>query len=700
MDTESEDNHDRLSKIVSDALRCQGFFMERVNIYRSKCLLCEKIGQYIGGKSVISCGSNLAEGSEIVGSDMDVMKILPGTICINENSDFSDGGINIFTLSLDNCKQGYTRLRAHSILENSFLPQMLKKFGNSSFLSSEECRILEQNIKIDVVPDRHIKRIYYNGGPGSTSEFLNVVCDSTIAIKCHSWPVAATEWIDRQRPKSWPSQYIVDKIASFPVHVVPVGDITSVLSSTQWRFSFTYGERELFWNFTDKQFQCYILLKIIYKANLKQFDELSGYQMKNLIFWISEEYGMILFTNTHLLDCLKICLRRFKDNISRKSFPHYFYRDRNLISSKLDNKKRNQILKEINKVLDNTFQAIVDCHDFIPEAGKYLRLYNGSEKQFILDVKTPLDCGLSGCCKLLKFEMFSQMRQVYITIAHYPFRISLLQMYDLIHDLETGNNFSDNISPHMIKQAYLFCFIQFGMLSIKDMKNDANKDKIYDFFFLAYCAFEKGKHFDELSGKLYSVTFALSNNNIEEARSILFPVTHHTKPFVYLGRSPKLTHVYVFQFVKDKIKIHEYKSLKVGDFSNCNEMVFPKYAVHFVPDPIKYELFLQIGRPKDLFCCVYHPVVYAYYLMFEITRKKNGIKQEKNEILDTLYEFIETYHGPLDLHRAYNLLGYCYYKYGQKNKAVAAYCKSIQNKPDNTNVGVYFLCIIVLENIS
>lgn len=324
MNTENEDNQDRLSEIVSDALKCEGFFMERVHIYRSKCLLCETIGKYLDRMTLIHCGSNMAEGSEIVGSDKDMFKILPEIICINENCNFSDGKINTFTISLDNCKPGYTRLRAHSIKQDFFLSSMLKKCGNSFFLSSEECKKLELFTKIDMEFDRYMKRMYFNSGPGSTSEFLNVVCDSTIGIECNSWPVAANEWIYRKRLKSWPSENIVDKIASFPVHVVPVGDITSVLSSTQWRFSFNYGERELVWNFTDKQFQCYILLKIIYKAKLKHFDELSVYQMKNVIFWISEEYGVSFFTNTHLLGCLKICLNRFKDSISRKSLFHYF----------------------------------------------------------------------------------------------------------------------------------------------------------------------------------------------------------------------------------------------------------------------------------------------------------------------------------------------------------------------------------------
>lgn len=363
----------------------------------------------------------------------------------------------------------------------------------------------------------------------------------------------------------------------------------------------------------------------------------------------------------------------------------------------MDIKKRNQILSEINKVLDNTFRVIVDCHDLIPEAGIYLSMYNGSETQFILDAKAPLECGLGKCCKLLTFELYSLMRQVFLTIAHYPTPISLQQIQALVRDLETGNNFSDNISPYMIEKAYLCCLIHLGMISYA--KSKENKDQI-DRLFDANFAFEKGKELDELSGKLYSATFALSNNEIDKTRSLLFPVMHHTKPFVYNGRCSKFTYLHVLQYFNDKIHIPKCVSFKVEYLSYCTDMVFPLYAVYFVPDPIKYELILQKRKPKDLLCCVYHPVVYASYLMFEIARKKNETKQKKNAILDNLSKFIEIYHGPSDLHRAYNLLGFCYYINGEKNNAFAAYCKSIQNKPDDTNVGVYFLCIIVWENIN
>lgn len=77
-------------------------------------------------------------------------------------------------------------------------------------------------------------------------------------------------------------------------------------------------------------------------------DELSGYQIKNLLFWISEEYGVEMFTKTNFLYCIEICFNRFKQHILEGSLPHYILRDRNLLAGKLDTQTRKRITDEID----------------------------------------------------------------------------------------------------------------------------------------------------------------------------------------------------------------------------------------------------------------------------------------------------------------------------------------------------------------
>ncbi|CAC5414228.1 unnamed protein product [Mytilus coruscus] len=320
MNTEEDVDQNRLSEVVSDILKCEGFFMEHVHVFRSECLLSEKIAKDLFGITEIKCGSTMTEGSHILGSDMDMMQVSPGIVAVNEDCYFFDEKMHILKEVMDNCLPGYTRLLVHRLNPKShFLPDIhtnTKKDGNSLYLCSEEYLKTFQNVRTKSWTFPYGNANFYSHGPCTTASMynlkgisINTEYDMTCGIKCHSWPVAATEWIHRPRLMGWPSNDLAEKIASFPVHVMPVGDPKSDISSMQWRFAFSYAERELIWNFSDIQFQCYILLNSIFKKKIESFspNELSGYQMKTLLFWISEEFGVQIFKKENLLRCLEIC---------------------------------------------------------------------------------------------------------------------------------------------------------------------------------------------------------------------------------------------------------------------------------------------------------------------------------------------------------------------------------------------------------
>ncbi|VDI42384.1 Hypothetical predicted protein, partial [Mytilus galloprovincialis] len=680
---ETEYYEDKLSEILSDLLTCQGFSIERTNLIRSKCLLFEKIYKDFYGRISIHCGSEMAEASGIIESDQDIMRVLPGFLVVNEDCNVVDDKLVLLTVLLDNCIPGYTRLRVNRLNdENISLIEITEKDGNSTFLSSKKLLEIKVDSSRKVWPKPFRNRISHNQGPCETVEIWGTDNDLTIGIECQSWPVAAIDWIKRPRFKDWPLQCIINKIASLPVHVVPVGDPRSSYSSTQWRFSFNYAERELFWTFNDIQIQCYVLLKSVFKGKLKPFspDNLRGYQMKNLIFWISEEYGVTIFTKKNLLRCLELCLKTYKDQISHNFLPHYILLDRNLIANKLDLKTRQLILDKISKILDNIFLAIVECRHHISGGSEYLSKYDGSVRHFICHVLTELYYKLENFPRKFKFQVFSQCHAVIVAIAYTNKPVSVRAILDLIDCMKVGNQFSDTILPYMLKTATSFCFILKGMIICQN--TNANNPKIH----LASFEFDHGIDFGEFSGLLYKVTFLLFINNIEKAWSILLPVLNHTKPFICSGGCFEINQAFknIFQFSKTRIVNIETKSVKYEELSNCYEIVFPIYVVNFVPEPIKYELYVQLCTQPNFSCCVYDPVVYAFYLMFEITGKRGGQMSETNEILSRLSKYIEDFnrYSGLHLFRAYTLLGFCYYKCGRIKEAIATFRLSLQKQID------------------
>ena len=110
METINEEELCRLSEVVSDILTCGGYSKQRTEIFKSQCLLSEKSTLYLGGHTAIICGSTMAEGSSITGSDMDLMFVKPFIIAVNDGCELIDDELHVFVTKHTDCLPGYTRL--------------------------------------------------------------------------------------------------------------------------------------------------------------------------------------------------------------------------------------------------------------------------------------------------------------------------------------------------------------------------------------------------------------------------------------------------------------------------------------------------------------------------------------------------------------------------------------------------------------
>ncbi|CAG2231297.1 unnamed protein product [Mytilus edulis] len=587
MDSEEDVDEKRLSEVVSDILNWQGFYMEFVEVYRSGCLLSEKISLDLIRLTVIKCGSSVAEGSELQGSDIDSMNVYPGIIAVHSScaSEF-DSRVQILTLELDNCLPGYTRLLVKKLNPKCvFMPElqsMIKKEGNRHFLSSEEFLKNNKNFCMKIFKSPRGDVRFNSHGPCTTCLVYNlkgiskqVEHDIAYGIECLSWPVAATEWIYRPRLMGWPSQEIIKIIASFTVQVMPVGDPKSHISSMQWRFAFSEAERELVWDFSDFQFQCYVLLKSIFKIKLKPFspNEISVYQIKMLLFWISEEYGVKIFTKENLLHCVEICFERYKDQILNCVLPHYILRDRNLLAGKLEIQTQQQIANEIDKILEDIFLTIIECqHILLPPSSNMLNLYKGSKGTFLCHVIGPLTLNLMQCPKILKLKTFYDSLKVCSNMIYIPKNFEKLTVF--VEGIDSEKNCYNKFFPYMLNTAKMFGFIQLGLMYYEERFDNKTPEEKDSLFHKANLAFNNGMDLDEFSGKLYLVTFLLFDGKIDAALSILFPILQNTKLFVYSGYC-STEDTQVLQFFNNEILYFDYFE-DIGEVSNCYDMIFQK----------------------------------------------------------------------------------------------------------------------------
>ena len=153
------------------------------------------------------------------------------------------------------------------------------------------------------------------------------------AVRCIGsvWPNFATEWVTRERFSGWPSPELVKKVVSGGCHVVPVAHHLSSQPEVEWRFSFSKSEEALAETLSEVQKQCYLFLKILHVAELKDPRMLATYHLKNVLLWACEKIPQDQWTKDtlgerflYLLDQLLYCL-------TRHNIPHYFLPNNNLI---------------------------------------------------------------------------------------------------------------------------------------------------------------------------------------------------------------------------------------------------------------------------------------------------------------------------------------------------------------------------------
>ena len=155
--------------------------------------------------------------------------------------------------------------------------------------------------------------------------------DNVVALPCHSWPTAASEWSSRHRPTNWPSPSLVTEITKHGCHVVPVAHKNSNWKEAEWRFSFSVAEKILVKSLNDVQRHCYKIMKILHKFCLQEPKVICSYHLKMILLWSCENAVHITWREDNLAECLFYLLDELSKSLSSRKLSHYFIKENNLL---------------------------------------------------------------------------------------------------------------------------------------------------------------------------------------------------------------------------------------------------------------------------------------------------------------------------------------------------------------------------------
>ncbi|XP_031551063.1 uncharacterized protein LOC116288416 [Actinia tenebrosa] len=700
------------SSLMSTILSSDHVTNEELNLYRQWAFICESVVRHVHNMDTFVTGSTI-DCSSSQGSDEDQMIQMKDTEAVlTEDCDDSMVG-NVLIMKTTDSPPGFTLLSPYTLSQDLNRHETLSclesciNLKDVIYLSSEV--YLNYVINLITGMDQYSPPSFHAGeslrhGPCVMLNYSNFDKDSDmgIGLRCSSWPKESLEWISRKRDSNWPDELLVNKIKTMPCHVLPVGYPPSDKCHLEWRFAFILPERELIWNFSDVQIHCYVILKTLKKEILDQIapDEINSFHLKTIVFWLSEE--IIDWDPSNLSNCVKRCLSFLNKCIQQRQLSHYFMRSRNLFALKLEDEKvRLQLASEIERIQENVLESFLNCEWHFKNGGHLLSLRlltRESQMGF-------LEAGRS----ILKTGRIMFRRNKYTHARCLSMEVAVAIMF-LQASVESLIQIAEEVDEELRETlmgiyALKFISIRIGMLCLVEAKHTADKEKRQKHISNAKWYLETGLEHDVLAATMYLLTYHYQARNYDVMQTFLNEFFSRRLAVPYKG-TPGLFTCGKRSFLSPDMD----ESVTEKDMANENDIafdvIFSCSDISCVPPALQYECALLDGRSNWYFCSV-NPLVYACYVKFQVAVCLRDTKQlpPAVEHLKLIVQYVEKGEGcsngkAIELHRHYNILGYCYYVINDVRNAIEWFVKSLEACPTSGNAAAYHLCIIISNSMT
>ncbi|XP_052273991.1 uncharacterized protein LOC127873924 [Dreissena polymorpha] len=305
----------------------------RIEKYKENDRIFNALNAETGEANKITAGSKAEGLTNVHESDMDVLAVFKGVLCV-------EAGINLHTIpeDIDVFRMDTRVYQGHCIL-------LQERPANARYdvITNALCDdgygdvILSSSLFLDkwqATGDKFPEWVVYHerAGPSMPISVGDIHHgDRVLALRCH-YPSILQKWA--ARPRYWPSPDIVKKVVSLGAYVTPVGFRHSLYKHIEWRICFNTGEAELVNNLHETQTKIYVILKMIVKDIMKpQNKEITSYVLKNIILWQAENTPQTEFHERNLLHWLHDGLRELRTAIEIKQLRYYMIPDRNLMAA-------------------------------------------------------------------------------------------------------------------------------------------------------------------------------------------------------------------------------------------------------------------------------------------------------------------------------------------------------------------------------
>ena len=355
-----------LSQLLDDVVGTK----EMVQIRQDYCRLYDCMISTYYGINLYYTGSR-AEGLDLPGSDDDFMLninyIFDILVIQNINDLPTSEWRNVFLMSTENVSPCFSMLKSVNQIQINILLNACQISDGFVYLSSylfiEDYIDDFRQAGTDITASRQGPSMEQWDPFMDTSQSEQ---DFVPSIHCPFWPDAALEWRSRRRRFGWPCPSDIMSIIDFGFHLVPVGHPNSDTNMMEWRLSFSIAERKLVWSFSHIQLQCYAVMKIILKEFIHPHCNpdnriLCSYFIKTFLFWKYENTNPSFWCQENFRNCIMFLLSGFRECVSCGILKHYFVKRFNLLSVKLTETARTELLQAFDIILQSDIRILKEC---------------------------------------------------------------------------------------------------------------------------------------------------------------------------------------------------------------------------------------------------------------------------------------------------------------------------------------------------
>lgn len=301
---------------------------------------------------------SLAEGLDLIGSDLDMMLVMETMNVIRNVRNIKHSTANIILLMetvIDHPGFSKLRLLLTRNQEYDFIPSECFQRTNEGILMSVYGlpNILKEEYRSTGIQT-------YTHGPCLSDK--NQCVDVAFCLRSNYFPYQAMQWSFRQR-KQWPPNNVIENILNSGCLLVPIGPRTVSDNNFLWRLSFSEAEKQLVHSFTFTQLLCYGLLKLTLKRIINEItdvkDLLCSYFLKTALFWVSEEVEIDTFQLPKLFMCLCLCLDKLISWVTNCYCPNYFIPKHNMFLGKITLDNNTKLLCVLNNIISNGIDGLI-----------------------------------------------------------------------------------------------------------------------------------------------------------------------------------------------------------------------------------------------------------------------------------------------------------------------------------------------------